>query len=72
MRSAISSPGSSAATSWLCFPWATDSILHPHTCSSRSSLRKRRTVSALWVIDWDGATFQIGAYTGVLYIKPGK
>jgi len=26
----------------------------------------------IWVIDWDGATFQIGAYTGVLYIKPGK
>lgn len=26
----------------------------------------------IWVIDWGGATFQIGAYTGVLYIKPGK
>jgi len=26
----------------------------------------------IWVIDWDAATFQIGAYTGVLYIKPGK
>lgn len=33
----IGPPGVSAATSWLCFPWATESILHPHTCSSRSS-----------------------------------
>jgi len=24
----------------------------------------------IWVIDWDGATFQIGAYTVVLYIEP--
>ncbi len=26
----------------------------------------------IWVIDWNGATFQFGAYTGTLYIKPGK
>ena len=24
----------------------------------------------IWVIDWNGATFQIGAYTGVIHVEP--